>query len=166
MGWLSRIVDWLGSGLLGAAALSVLVSMLVGTADVVGTQIFLFPVHGATEGITELMVIIVFVSLPYVQRRRGHIRAELVYTHVGPRARAVLDALAAVVALFFFGLLFWQGIDVATSSWRVRESTLSLVRLPIYPGKFAILAGVGILMAQLLIDLFQSVREALSKGPQ
>ena len=38
--------------------------MPVGTVDVVGTQVFLSPLHGATEGITELMVIIVFLALP------------------------------------------------------------------------------------------------------
>lgn len=166
MGRLSRIVDWLGTGLMVIAALSVVGSMLVGTADVVGTQLFLSPVHGATEGITELMVVIVFMSLPYTQRMRSHIRVELVYSHFGPRGQAALDALTAAVAFLFFGLLFWQAIHAATFSWRVGERTMSVVRLPIYPAKFAILVGVGIVMAQLLIDLYESVRDALRTDPR
>jgi len=156
----STIVGTLGTALLVVAALGVLLSMVVGTADVVGTQVFLSPLHGATEGITELMVIIVFLSLPYVQRARANIRVELLYSHFGPRARAALDAVAALAALAFFGLVFWQGVGVAEFSWRIKESTMSVVRIPIYPAKFAILLGAGMTMLQLLVDLVASTRAA------
>ena len=161
---LQAVVGGLGTALLVVAALGVLLAMLVGTADVVGTQFFLAPVHGATEGITELMVIIVFLALPAVQRARANIRVELVYSHLGPRTRAGLDTLAAAVALVFFALLFWQGLDAALFSWRMGERTMSAVRIPIYPAKFAILAGVAVLMAQLLVDLVAGARQAVG-GP-
>jgi TRAP-type mannitol/chloroaromatic compound transport system permease small subunit len=159
------IVARLGTALLVLAALGVLLSMVVGTMDVVGTQLFLAPLHGATEGITELMVIIVFLSLPHVQRVGANIRVELAYSHFGPRTRAVLDTVAAVAALAFFGLLFWQGLEAATFSWRIRESTMSAVRIPIYPAKFAILLGAAISMLQLVVDIVESARAAVRPAP-
>lgn len=117
---LSTIVGGLATALLVVAAFGVFFSMLVGTVDVVGTQLFLAPLHGATEGITELMVIIVFLSLPYVQRARANIRVKLVYSHLGPRARAALDAVGAVTALAFFGLVLWQSLEAAAFSWRIK----------------------------------------------
>ena len=161
---LQAVVGGLGTALLVVAALGVLLAMLVGTADVVGTQFFLAPVHGATEGITELMVIIVFLALPAVQRARANIRVELVHSHLGPRTQAGLDALAAAAALAFFALLFWQGLDAALFSWRMGERTMSAVRIPIYPAKFAILVGAAVLMAQLLVDLVAGARQAFG-GP-
>lgn len=158
---LNRVVGGLGQVLLAVAVVGVMLSVLVGTVDVVGTQAFLAPLHGATEAITELMVIIVFVALPSVQRARGHIRVELVYTHLGPRAQAALDAVAAAVGLLFFGLLLWQSLHAAVASWRMAESTLSVVRIPIYPAKLAIVLGVAVSMLQLLADLGASVRAAL-----
>ena len=159
-GRLSAMVGGLATALLVVAALGVLLAVLVGTADVVGTQFFLAPVHGATEGITELMVIIVFLSLPAVQRAGANIRVELIHSHLGPRIQAALDALAAAAASVFFALLFWQGLEAALFSWRIGERTMSAVRIPIYPAKFAVLAGVGVLMVQLLIDVVASARRA------
>jgi len=163
---LSKIVDVLSVALLALASVAVLIGMLVGTADVVGTDVFLSPVHGATELTTELVVVIVFLSLAYVQRRGAHIRVELLYTHLGLRSRAALDALGAAVALVFFGLLFWQGLHAAMFSWQIKESTLSVVRIPIYPAKFSILVGATVMMAQLLIDLVESLRHALGASPR
>jgi TRAP-type mannitol/chloroaromatic compound transport system permease small subunit len=162
---MSRIIGALGTAMLALAALAVLLSMVVGTVDVVGTQAFLSPLHGATEGITELMVILVFLSLPHVQRTGANIRVELVYARFGPRTQAALDAVAALAALLFFGLVFWQGIGVAEFSWRIRESTMSVVRIPIYPAKIAILLGAGMTMLQLLVDLAGSARIAFRSTP-
>ena len=158
---LGRIVGGLGTTLLVVSAIGVFLSMIVGTADVVGTQLLLLPLHGATEGITELMVIIVFLALPYVQRSRAHIRVELLYSRFGPRAQAALDAVAAVAGLAFFGLVFWQGLEAAAFSWRVKESTMSLVRIPIYPAKFAILVGAGLMLLQLVLDAVEGTRAAV-----
>jgi TRAP-type C4-dicarboxylate transport system permease small subunit len=107
---LGRIVGGCRTTLLVVSAIGVFLSMIVGTADVVGTQLFLSPLHGATEGIAELMVIIVFLAVPHVQRSRANIRVELLYSRFGPRTQAALDAVAAVAGLAFFGLVFWQGL--------------------------------------------------------
>lgn len=163
---LSRIAGALGEISLGVAAVGILASVLVGTADIVGTHFFLAPVHGATEGTTELMVGIVFLSLGAVERARAHIRVELLYARLGVRTRAILDAVSSLAALVFFGVLFWQGLEAATFSWRIGERTLSVVRIPIYPAKFAILAGVGVLMMQLLVHLAERTRDALSRAPR
>ena len=157
---LGRVVGGLGTMLLVVSAIGVFLSMIVGTVDVVGTQFFLSPLHGATEGITELMVIIVFLAVPYVQQSRANIRVELLYSRFGPRMQAALDAVAAVAGLAFFGLVFWQALEAAAFSWRVKESTMSLVRIPIYPAKFAILVGAGLMMLQLVLDLVEGARTA------
>jgi len=157
----NRAVGALSTALLVVSAIAVLLSMVVGTADVIGTQLFLSPLHGATEGITELMVILVFLALPHVQRARRNIRVELVYSRFGPRPQSALDAVTAAAALVFFGLVFWQGLDAFSFSWRVKESTMSLVRIPIYPAKFAILLGAALTILQLVVDLIESTRAAI-----
>jgi TRAP-type C4-dicarboxylate transport system permease small subunit len=162
---LRSLVAWLATALLAAAAVAVMLSMVVGTLDVVGTQLFLSPLHGATEGITELMVMIVFISLAAVQRAGGHIRVELLYARCGRRARAALDAVTAAAALVFFGLLVWQGLDAAAFSWRTAEATMSAVRIPIYPAKIAIVLGVAVAMLALALDLVDGVREACRAAP-
>jgi TRAP-type mannitol/chloroaromatic compound transport system permease small subunit len=160
----SQIVGALGTALLVLSAIAVLLSMVVGTVDVIGTQLFLSPLHGATESITELMVILVFLALPHVQRARANIRVELLYSHFGARTRSALDAVAAIAGFAFFGLVFWQGIEAATFSWRINESTMSFVRIPIYPAKFSILVGAGLMILQLVVDMVESMRAAIASA--
>jgi len=66
-------------------------------------------------------VLIVFGALTYPQLRRAHIRVELVYTHLRPRARAAADVLADAAGLVFFGLLLWQATNEAQYSYQINE---------------------------------------------
>ena len=106
---------------------------------------------------------IVFISLAAVQRAGGHIRVELLYTRLGVRGQAALDAVTAAAGLAFFALLAWQGLDAAAFSWRTAEATMSAVRIPIYPAKFAIVLGVAVAMLQLAVDLVDSAATALGR---
>ena len=135
-----------------------LAAMFLGTADVVGTQFAGWPIPGALELTESTMVLIVFGALAYTQIRRGHIRVELVYTHVGPRARAAMDTLTDLAALVFFGLLLWQAIGEATQSWRIREATVGLIRFPLYPARWTLVTGTGLVIAQLWLDLLHDVQ--------
>lgn len=164
MAWLHRVVGWIGLGLLGLVAASVAASMLLGTADVVGTQFLGKPVPGATEGISSLLVIIVYGALAYVQGQRGHIRMELLYANVGRRVKAAMDLVAEVVALAFFGLLLWQAIGEASWSWRVKQTEMGLILFPVYPFKVALAVGVAFLLVQLLADVFQDLQRLSRRG--
>lgn len=84
-------------------------STVLGAADVVGTQFFGRPVHGALEITESTMVVIVFGALTYAQIRRNHIRVELFYTRMGPRMQGAMDAFADVMAIVFFWSSFMAG---------------------------------------------------------
>lgn len=155
---LSRVVERMATVVLLVGGMGMLAAMFLGTADVVGTQFFGWPVPGALELTESTMVLIVFGALAYSQIKRGHIRVELIYTHMGPRARAAMDTLAELAAMVFFGLLLWQAIGEATMSWRIREATAGLIRFPLYPARWTLVAGTGLLIVQLGLDLFHDVQ--------
>ena len=163
MRWVNRLLDRVGLALVLVGGVVLLVSMLWTTADVIGTQLFGWPIPGSLELVSNNMVVVVFASLAHVQRRRGHIRVEFLRTRAGPRARAVMDAVTHGVAIVFFGLLLWQATSYAGYSWQIRESTAGLIRFPVYPARFAIVIGVGLLVIQLVIDVGTDVLSALGK---
>ena len=66
-------VEKLALGLLLLGALGMIASMLLGFADVVGTQFLGLPVPGTLEVTESTMVLIVFGALAYTQRKRGQI---------------------------------------------------------------------------------------------
>ena len=143
-----------------------LASTFLGTADVIGTQFFGQPVHGALELTESTMVVIVFGALTYAQIRRNHIRVELFYTRAGPRAQGLMDVFSDLMALLFFGLLLWQASFEAIFSFGIDESTFGLIRIPLWPARFILVGGTALLIVQLLFDLVTDLKKVLSGGVQ
>jgi len=132
--------------------------MLLGVADVVGTSLGA-PVPGALEMTESTMVLVVFGGLAYAQIRRSHIRVELVYLRAGPMLRSVMDLVAVLSALVFFGLLGWQGFNEALYSWSIAEATSGIIRFPLYPARFLLVFGTFLMLVQLLLDLWDIVNQ-------
>ena len=85
---LGDIMERLALSVLLVGGAGMLTAMFLGAGDVVGTQFFGWPIHGALEITESTMVLIVFGGLAYAQIRRSHIRVELLYSHMPPRVRA------------------------------------------------------------------------------
>jgi TRAP-type mannitol/chloroaromatic compound transport system permease small subunit len=151
--WLGRLALWLL--LLGTVGM--IAAMLVGVADVVGTEFFGRPVLGTLEFTESTMVLVVFGALAYAQERRAHIRVELLYSHVGPRGKSFMEAVTHIVAFLFFALMAWQGYVELVYSWEIMESTMGSVRFPLYPARTLLLIGVLLLILRLAIDIVQDV---------
>jgi TRAP-type C4-dicarboxylate transport system permease small subunit len=161
---ISKILEPIALVILLIGGAGMVVSTFLGTADVVGTQFFGQPVHGALEMTESTMVVIVFGALTYAQIRRNHIRVELFYTRMGPRTQGAMDAFADIMAITFFGLLLWQASFEAMFSFQIDESTFGLIRVPLWPARFMLAAGTGLLIVQLFIDFFIDIERAFKGG--
>ena len=151
--WLARLALWL----LLFGTLGMLAAMLVGVADVVGTEFLGRPVLGTLEFTESSMVLVVFGALAYAQERRAHIRVELLYSFVGPRGKSFMEAVTHIVAFIFFALVAWQGYVELLYSWEIKESTMGSVRFPLYPARVLLLVGVALLLLRLAIDIAQDI---------
>jgi TRAP-type C4-dicarboxylate transport system permease small subunit len=151
--WLGRLALWLL--LLGTVGM--IAAMLVGVADVVGTEFLGRPVLGTLEFTESTMVLVVFGALAYAQERRAHIRVELLYSHVGPRGKSFMEAVTHIVAFVFFALVGWMGYVELLYSLEIKESTMGSVRFPLYPARVLLLLGVALLLLRLAVDIAQDI---------
>ncbi|MDA1311452.1 MAG: TRAP transporter small permease [Proteobacteria bacterium] len=154
----ARILERLALAVLLVGGVGMLMSVFLGTADVIGTQGFGSPVAGARELTESTMVLIVFGALAYAQIRRKHIRVELIYEHMPPRIKAVMDVLADIAGLVFFGLLLWQAIGEALFSMEIGAVTDGLIEFPLTPARFILAIGTGLMMLRLVLDLAVDAR--------
>jgi len=145
--------------LLGASGL--VLSMVLGFADVIGTKFLDYPVPGTLEFTESNMVLVVFGALAYTQSKRGHIRVEIFYNLFAPRARALLDAFTHLIALIYFGLLCWLGIQEAIYSWGISEATMGTIRFPLFPARMLLAVGTALLLLQLVIDIVNDLARAI-----
>jgi TRAP-type C4-dicarboxylate transport system permease small subunit len=154
---LSGVLSRLALGLLLLGTVGMIASMLIGVADVVGTKFLDWPVPGTLEFTESTMVLVVFGALAYAQERRAHIRVELLYGLVGPRGQSFMEAVTHIVAFIFFALVAWQGLSELSYSWELKEATMGTVRFPLYPARFFLLVGVGLLLVRLALDIVLDV---------
>ena len=154
---LSRIVERLALIVLLVGGLGMLFSMFLGVADIVGTQVLLIPVPGPRELTESTMVLIVFGALAYAQIRRAHIRVELLYLKMPPRGRAVMDVITDLAAIAFFGLILSEAISEAQYSFQIKEATTGLIRFPLWPARFTLVAGCSLMILQLCLHLIQDL---------
>jgi TRAP-type C4-dicarboxylate transport system permease small subunit len=162
---ISRVVERLAFAVLLIGGLGMLMSMFLGVADVVGTQILRVPVPGPRELTESTMVVIVFGALTYAQIRRAHIRVELIYLRTPPRMQAALDVFAALCGVVFFGLLLWQALNEALYSYQIGEATVGLIRFPLWPARFVLAAGTALLIARLVLDIIADVPRIATGAP-
>jgi TRAP-type C4-dicarboxylate transport system permease small subunit len=138
-------------------ASAIAISMVAGTADVIGIRVFNTSLRGSVEFSTILMPIIVFVSLAYIQRSNRHIRVEFFYAKASPRSQAVMDimnGLIVVTASVGLAWISWQG---AVRSYGFREAAQAFP-LPIYPVKALITFGFVLMTFRMLVDTWAAVK--------
>jgi TRAP-type mannitol/chloroaromatic compound transport system permease small subunit len=147
-------------------SLGMLASMIICVADVIGTNLFDYPVPGTLEFTESTMVLIVFGALAYTQEKRTHIRVEILYALFGPRVQSLLDLVTHLVALVFFVLLAWYSFGELSYSWEIRESTMGTIRFPLYPARLLLSAGAILLIVQLVLDVITDFgRMRRGEGP-
>ncbi|MEE8396591.1 MAG: TRAP transporter small permease [bacterium] len=100
-----------GSRWIAVTGLIVLVAVaLVTIGDVLLRWLFNSPVDGVTE-VSRLMVAIAIASFfPVALADRHHVAITFLGGALGPRARAWLEALSALVTSLFFLIVGWQFI--------------------------------------------------------
>lgn len=157
MQMMAKVIERLALVVLLFGGAGMMAATFLGTADVVGTQIFSYPVPGARELTESTMVLIVFGALTYAQIKRAHIRVEIFYLRAGARGKAVMDIAADIAAILFFSLLVWQAYLEALFSLQINEATVGLIRFPLYPARFILVAGVSLLILRLVLDLILDI---------
>lgn len=165
MAQIERFIERLALIVLLIGGFGMLMSMFLGVADIVGTQVLNKPIPGPRELTESTMVLIVFGALTYAQLRRAHIRVEIVYLRSGPHARAAMDVIADICALIFFSLLLWQAIGEAQYSMQIGEATVGLIRFPLWPARLTLCAGTGLMIVRLVLDLIIDIGRIRSGAP-
>ena len=142
-----------GVGIAGAAVAAM---MVIGMADIALTATK-FPVPGAIELMEMLMVLVVFLALPEIELKRGHIAIDLIAVRMPIGVRALFARIGYVLGLAFYALMAWQAWKLFWNSWTIREYAAGLVQFPVYPTKGLFAIGVTLVAMAAAINLVRSL---------
>jgi len=149
----------------GAALLSGISTLVIAifiSADVLLRYFFNSPLLFVDEVASFLLVLVIFGGLGYTFLGGGHVRVDLITTHLRPALRAWLRAGGLVVGIAFILLVSWTTLQSALTAFRYgRVSTVMLY--PLWAPMLLIPAGLLLMSAVMQGALRRQLRAAL--GP-
>ncbi|WP_025051016.1 TRAP transporter small permease subunit [Sulfitobacter noctilucae] len=157
-------IRWLNIAIATAACLVMMLMMLHITLDV-GVRYF---VNGQIVGTLEwvsyyYMVGLVFLSFGYVEFKNENIRVDLFAQKMPKSVQLGLYIFACLLALVFFGMLFWQTFVDAIRATQRQEEAMSNFRFLIWPARWALPIGFAGAFLAVIANLLRAIttREAL-----
>ena len=151
---------WVRKAALAFAFLSgvaMLMMMLVGALDIIGTNVFARPVPAAFEFMATMMVVVVFFALSLAQVRRAHLRVEVLYNYMPAPLKFIADILQYVLTCIFFGLIAYFGWELAMVGYHQGEFASGIINFPTWPARFALAIGASLMALQCAFDLIGCV---------
>ena len=162
----TKFVSFFRNIFTGCASISaVLIFFLVilVTADVFGRYALGSPIPGTYEITEALMVFIVFLAYAYTEAVGRNIRIQLIEKRITERQKVALDLLAYLLGMFIFGVICWQGWGQAWKAYGIDQRMMGMLRLPLWPSKFALVLGSFLLVLQFVIAFFSGIHKIVKK---
>ena len=145
--WITRIVKYLS----GVAAVCAAFTMLIAVADVVGVKVFEWAIPSSVEYIEELMVLIVFLCIAYVELERGHIRVTIIERFIPGILRHIFRLFGYLVGILIIGFMSWRGFELVQYSFEMGLNKTGTVRFPLWPSHMAVFIGLTCLTIVYLL---------------
>lgn len=123
---------------------------IIGTVDVLGTELFGTPLQSALEFTEAGLAVIVFMGLGLAQRNQAHVTVDILSAQFRGVLRAIAHGSALIAAIVVFGYLAWRSGIAASESWAIDERKMGGTNFPVYPGKTAVSLGCLIAMLESL----------------
>ncbi len=161
---INRFSDFLGR----LAAILFILLLFNVFYDVITRYVFNDVSIGMQEMEWHLYAAMFLLGVPYALRTEGHVRVDVIYERLSPRARAWIDIVGSVVLLLPFALLVgWYGVGFAHEAWALGERSGDPGGLPyrwiikaVIPFAFFSMAVSGIGLMLKSVNILLGRREA------
>lgn len=138
----------------GAALVGLLALVLF---DVVMRYALRLPFLGAYEMSELLMVLIVFLALPYCAATGGHVAVDVLGPWLDRPGLRWLNALIHLAGAVLMALIAWQAVVYAMGSMARGEAT-NMLRVAKYPFELVTAASAAVFAIVLLVQAWRTLR--------
>lgn len=141
------------------SGLAVFSLMLIAVISVGGRNFMNQPLPGYVDWIEQLMPLIAFLGVSYVQREGGHIRMDILICRLKGRILWSAELVTVLLMLVLMILLVWgswahfqRSFDVTMPLWS-RDSSMDIA-LPIWPAKLLAPVAFAVLCMRLCLQAY------------
>ena len=146
-------------GFLGTIFLAGL--MLMTAADVFLRYFFNAPILGSFEITEFLLVVIVFLAIPWAAMQRVNVRVDLVVGKFSSKLRARFDAVTCVFALIVTGFFTWYTVPQVIYVFNL-GTVSDMLEIPYWPFYFMVALGFFLLFLVLIDTLIEFIKKAVA----
>lgn len=160
---LIRLIDTLNESLGRWISWLALAMVLVMGLIVVLRYAFQIGSIALQESVMYLNALIFTFGAAYTLKQQGHVRVDVFYNRLSPRARGLIDLLGTGIFLTLTaGFIIWASWDYVAVSWRIREGSAESSGLPyVYLLKASLLALPLLLIIQGIAEAMKSLQHIL-----
>ena len=142
--------------------LVILLLVFLATANILGRWLFSLPVDGYVDWVEQAMAFLAFLGIAYTQREGGHIRMDILVTHLHGRLLWVTELLSTLIMLAITLVLIYGSSLHFLRAYSIGDSSLD-INLPTWPAKLVVPVSLTILALRLLLQCWGYVR-AIREG--
>ncbi len=154
--WFETGVRKTSNGFNFIAAIALVAMMLHVNIDVLGRYLFNAPLPMTTEVVSAYyMVAVVFLPLAAIEWSDGHISVEIISQFIGETPQRFLMLATGLVAAAYFAGITWRTWLVAIRKFEVGEFITGVAVLSIWPTRFLVPLGCGLIVLVLLIKAYR-----------
>ncbi|WP_408011224.1 TRAP transporter small permease [Pseudalkalibacillus sp. A8] len=143
---------------------AVVVMMVLTSLDALSRYIFSKSITGAYE-VTEmyLMVMLVFLSMSYVQKVDGHIRLDIIFGRLPRKVQNLLNIFFYLVAAVLMYFISYQGYHLTLNAWQNNLIASGLINFPLWLSYIWVPIGSFLIMVR---QILLAIMILLEKEPE
>ncbi len=145
---LLKLIDAISIGTGKAVAVTSLATALIITYEIIVRDFFHSPTTWVAEGTVFLCGILYLVGGAWTLLEDKHVRVDMLYNRLGPRARAAVDACTYLGFVLYISVMIWATANYAFESLALRETTMTPWNPPIWPMKLIMLVSLAMVFLQ------------------
>jgi TRAP-type C4-dicarboxylate transport system permease small subunit len=144
-----------------AGAVCLFALMMLTFLDV-GGRFLRRPILGATEVTALLMGFLVFFTFGHTTVRRGHLRADFIFSRLPLRTQAVLDIVTHSLAAVLVAFMTWR-LFIYAETFRTSGRYTQTLNIYLWPDAYVIAFASILIVTSLVLQVIETARD-LARG--
>ncbi|MEF3255055.1 MAG: TRAP transporter small permease subunit, partial [Deferribacterales bacterium] len=122
--------------------------------EVISRKVFSNPTVWGFDLSYMLYAVMFLLGFGYTLKHKAHVRIDIIYAYLSPKKKAILDLIGYTIFFLPFILICLKvSYDFAAQSWEMREQSMSVWQIPIYPFKTFMFIGFLLLFIQGIAEI-------------
>jgi len=155
---LNKVVSLMSHYSAAVAGAAIALMMFLTGADVLLRYVFIRPIAGSIELTEFMMSVLVGFGLVCCAVEKGHVRVDMVLTHIPQNKRKYFDLIGYIISVGFYCLIVWR---VFLHAGNLLNSKLvsSTLFIPVYPFVYLLVIALVLLALVFFKNIFECFQE-------